>query len=41
MGNNMSKKLMQFVALLLAICLMVPSAWAATPTTNPTRVGLA
>ena len=37
----MSKKLMQFVALLLAICLMVPSAWAATPTTKPIRVGLA
>ena len=37
----MSKKLMQFVALLLAICLMVPSVWAVTPITKPIRVGLA
>ena len=37
----MSKKLMQFVALLLAICLMMPSVWAATPITKPIRVGLA
>lgn len=36
----MSKKLMQFVALLLAICLMMPSVWAATPITKPIRVGL-